>query len=293
MLGAGAVAAMTARGAIAAPSKAKPAARLDSPVLVMSVSIRVHPVFLGNYAGWPPVERGEFTDAKQPEPRGDLAKLITVVPSTQGGTIMKTWIMALAAVALAAPALARDDTGGPPTFGSIGAIKPTLQANPVAGLIHFGGQTIKLEDTELIKLASRLEVDVRHRGQGKTEISWICFTNESDEMRVWFSADDLSDGAVDGVELAYLPKIKASEDCPEAPSGGKISLPNAVALHATESDLRKRLGDPSYTHDGLFGFFYGKKTTGENVSYRTSELWAAVDKGQVGALGLHQATQNF
>jgi hypothetical protein len=202
---------------------------------------------------------------------------------------MKTLIFAALAVGLAGHAAAADTLGGPPIFATKDKVAATLRGNPVAGTVHLGQQSIVLDNTELSKLAERANVDIGHRGKGEHELDWICLTDSGTETRLWITSSAAGVGAVDGLTLAYLPHVQAADSCPELPADWRrITLPRGLALGMTGESLKAKVGTPSYDKEGLLGFVYDSPIVGGGE--RSAAVWAAVDNGKVGLLGLSQFT---
>jgi hypothetical protein len=202
---------------------------------------------------------------------------------------MKPLLFALLAAALAGPVLAADTPGGPPTFATKGPVAPTLTDNPVSGPLKLGRQAIVLEQTDLSKIAERAEARIGHRGRGGEEVDWVCLTDEATETRLWMTSSSVADGAVDGLTLVYLPKVQATEACPDVPDDWrKIILPGGLALKMSGEDLKAKVGKASYDRYGLVGFSYVTPRIGGGT--RTAQVWAAVSHGKVGALRLAQFT---
>jgi hypothetical protein len=206
-----------------------------------------------------------------------------------GGIDMKCLLLVALAMGLAGGAMAADMAGGPPVFATQGKVAATLKGNPVAGVAQFGRQTVVFERTDLSKLAEKANADIGHRGKGDHELDWICLTDSNSQTRLWITSSSLGAGIVDGLTLAYLPHVQPTDGCPELPADWrKISLPNGLALGMTGDSLKAKVGTPSYDKAGLVGFVYASRIV-EGGS-RSAAVWAAVDNGKVGLLGLTQFT---
>lgn len=204
---------------------------------------------------------------------------------------MKALIFAALAMGLAGRATEADTPGGPPIFATKEKVVATMRGNPVAGVVRLGRQTIVLENTDLSKLADRANADIGHRGRGERELEWICLTDPAAQTRLWITSSAAGVGAVDGVTLAYLPHVQATDSCPELPADWrKITLPSGLALGMTGETLKAKVGTPSYDKEGLVGFVYASSIVEGGT--RQAAVWAAVDNGKAGLLGLTQFTNS-
>jgi hypothetical protein len=168
---------------------------------------------------------------------------------------MKPLILAALATGLAGAAMAADTPGGPPIFATQGKVAATLKSNPVAGVVQLGKQTIVMERTDLSKLAEKADARIGHRGTGDHALDWICLTDPAAQTRIWVTSSGAGVGAVDGVTLAYLPKVQPTDNCSEAPADWrKVTLPGGLALGMTAEALKAKIGSPSYDKAGLVGF---------------------------------------
>jgi hypothetical protein len=195
-------------------------------------------------------------------------------------------------VGLAAPALGADSPNAPPTFAIPGKAEPTLKSNPTNGALRIGSQTVRLEDTELLPLANRLDLSLSHRGEGREAMKWICLTDEAAQMRLWLVSHDDSDGSVDTVTLVHLPNVKAVEHCPDLPAQYRqITLLGGVTLGMAGDAFKAKLGKPTYDDKGLIAYMYkGDVVLSDGRGVRGAEVFAAVGSDGLGAISLHQHT---
>lgn len=205
---------------------------------------------------------------------------------------MKLIMLAAILAGLAAPALAADSPNAPPLFAIPAKVDPTLKANPTAGAVKLGAQTLRLEQNDLLTLSQRFDAPIGQGGQGRDALSWICLTDPAQQVRLWLVSHYESDGAVDAITLARLPRVQAVEHCPDLPGRyARISLPNGIKLGMSGDALKAKLGKPTYDDKGLIAFLYrGVVLAGDDQAERGAEVFAAVGRDGVGAVTLHQHT---
>lgn len=195
-------------------------------------------------------------------------------------------------LAMAAPALAQGNTGGPPELLPDEITWPPSESIPDVAGVKLGSLSVALEETRLADVAAAVDGTVRHLGDAASSLHWICVDTDAPphNTRIWFVSTEIAGGAVNEIILEkHNPNGSANTLC----SGIRadhlpFELPGLPFIGQQEAEARAQLPAPGYERKGTLGFLLSRDLPEDcNLS---QSLGLRIAGGRVDAISLTRIT---